>query len=251
MDYIYAISKALVDPVFLIFILLFVVWVVVLSGKKKSPALGLFFLIVLVYGLSIAPVANYLIYSLEGSYLRRGLDIPREFDALVVLGGGSFDIKPTQETFLQNTSLSRLMRGLTLYNRQPSKYFVCSGDGPASVPEAEMMAELALAFGIPKEKIRIEAKSKTTWENAQEVNKIFIRKDMSIGLVTSAWHMKRAEREFNKYFSDVTPLPADFRYASPGKYTAVRYLPRSESLHRTSIALQEMAGYLWYSIKGF
>ena len=250
MDYVYAILKALIDPVFLIFILLFVIWIVSLTGKKKGPILGLFFLIVFVYGLSIAPVANYLLYSLEGDYLRRGQENHREYDVLVVLGGGSFDIKPTAETYLQNASLSRLVHGLNWYKRWPSKYFVCSGDGPASVPEAEMMAELALAFGVPKERIRIESKSKTTWENAREVDKIFIRKDLSVGLVTSAFHMKRAEREFQKYCSDVSPLPTDFRYTSPGKYAAVRYLPQTESLYRTSIAFREITGYLWYGIKG-
>lgn len=251
MDYAYAVLKAFIDPVFFIFILLAVVWMLSLVGKKKGPILGLFFLMVFIYGLSIAPVANYLLYSLEGTYLREGQTNHQEYDVLVVLGGGSFDIKPTSETFLQNASVSRLIHGLKLYKSQPSKYFVCSGNGPASVPEAELMAETAVVFGVPKEKIRIESKSKTTWENAREVNKIFVRKDISIGLVTSAWHMKRAEREFRKYFSDVSPLPADFRYVSPGKHTAIRYLPQTDSLYRSSIALQEMTGYLWYSIKGF
>ena len=72
------------------------------------------------------------------------------------------------------------------------------------------MAQRALALGVPKEKIRIDAKSNNTWENAVELNKMFANKTIHVGLVTSGYHMKRSEKEFKKYFRNVVPLLASY-----------------------------------------
>jgi uncharacterized SAM-binding protein YcdF (DUF218 family) len=108
---------------------------------------------------------------------------------------------------------------------------------------------LAEKLGIPKEKIRIEANSKNTGENASEVNKLIGNKNVSIGLVTSAFHMKRSEREFKRYFNNVMPLPAHYLYSSPAGNVVIRYLPQSEELYKTSISLKEIIAQLWYRLK--
>jgi uncharacterized SAM-binding protein YcdF (DUF218 family) len=251
MDYLYAVLKSCVDPVFVVFVLLVIaVALCWFSVKKNGGALFLLLTTVIIYGASIAPVANYLAYSLEGDYIRNRQDAGQSFDVLVVLGGGSYDIRSRSETHLSNATVARLSHAVLLYHRQPSKYFVCSGDGPGTVPEADLMADLALAFGVPKERIRIEAKSQTTWENAYEVGKIFPHKNISIGLVTSGYHMRRAQREFEKIFPKVTPLPAHFLYASPDRNVVVRFMPQAAELLKTGTVIKEKVGHLWYSIRG-
>ncbi len=111
------------------------------------------------------------------------------------------------------------------------------------------MARLAEKLGVPKEKIKIEDKSINTWQNAAELNKMFINKNISVGVVTSAYHMKRSEREFKKYFNNVLPLPAHYLYSSPMGNAVLKYMPRAEELYKTSIAFKEIVGQLWYSIK--
>jgi uncharacterized SAM-binding protein YcdF (DUF218 family) len=117
------------------------------------------------------------------------------------------------------------------------------------VSEAEAMARLAEKLGVPKEKIKIEPNSRNTGENASEVNKMFTNKNINIGLVTSAFHMKRSEREFKRYFNNVLPLPAHYLYSSPERNVVIRYMPRSEELYKTSIALKEIFAQLWYRLK--
>jgi uncharacterized SAM-binding protein YcdF (DUF218 family) len=102
---------------------------------------------------------------------------------------------------------------------------------------------------VPKEKIRINAKATNTWENAAELNRMFINKNISVGVVTSAYHMKRSEREFKKYFNNVVPFPADYYYASSAENICVKYAPQTSSLYKTYLALKEIAGQLWYSVK--
>jgi len=66
MEEVYTILKGFIDPLFIMFVLLvisfFLFW---LNCKKKNGALILLLSIVLIYGASIAPVANYLCYYLE------------------------------------------------------------------------------------------------------------------------------------------------------------------------------------------
>jgi len=111
------------------------------------------------------------------------------------------------------------------------------------------MARLAEKLGVPKERIRMEAKSINTWDSAVELNKMFANKNISIGLVTSASHLKRAQKEFRKYFNNVMPFPSNYYYASSADNVFVKYAPQAGSLSKTSLALKEIVGYLCYSMK--
>ena len=65
MEEVYTIFKGFLDPVFIVLVLLVIsLFLFFLSCKKKNGALILLLAIVLIYGASIAPVANYLCYYL-------------------------------------------------------------------------------------------------------------------------------------------------------------------------------------------
>jgi uncharacterized SAM-binding protein YcdF (DUF218 family) len=251
MDGIYAVFKGFFDPIFIIFILLIIsFFVFFLNTKKKSDTLPFLLCIILLYGISIAPVANYLCYHLEMDYVNHPDSvIKNNIDAIVVLGAGTRQINSLKDTFNTEMETARLVHAVTVYNKTGAQYFVCSGKGDGKISEAEAMAKLAEKLGVPGEKIRIESNSKNTGENAGELHKMFSNKNVSIGLVTSAFHMKRSEREFKKYFNNVLPLPAHYLYSSPMKNVVIRYMPRSEELYKTSIALREIIAQLWYRLK--
>ena len=251
MNEIWSVLKAMLDPLFIVFVLLLVSFVIFIKNiKKKSDSLILLLCIVLIYGAGIAPVSNYLCYYLEKDYINNNsAGLKNNIDAIVVLGHGTKEIKSLKETFSTNGGTLRLIHAVVVYNKTGARYFVCSGKGEGDISEAQTMAKLAEALGVPKEKIKIETKSKNTAENAREVKKIFGDSKINIGLVTSAFHMKRSEGEFKKYFDNVMPLPAHYLYSSPTRNVVIRYMPQSEELYKTSIALREIIAQLWYSIK--
>jgi uncharacterized SAM-binding protein YcdF (DUF218 family) len=176
--------------------------------------------------------------------------VDKNIDVIVVLGEGTRDINSLKNTLPTEISVSRVAHAVEVYNKSNVKYFVCSGKGDGQLSEAEVMARLAEKLGVPKEKMKIESKSRNTWENAIEVSKIFVNKNINVGLVTSAFHMKRSEREFKKYFNNVLPLPANYFYSSGTGKSFTQYIPQTRHLYKTSIALKEIIGQLWYSIKG-
>jgi uncharacterized SAM-binding protein YcdF (DUF218 family) len=251
MEEIYAVFKGFLDPVFIVLVSLLIAFFVCVAGsKKKTGVLILFLSIVLLYGVSINPVANFLCYYLEKDYINNSSILEKNTDVIVVLGGGSKDINILKNTFPTEKTSARVLHAVEVYNKNGAKYFVCSGKGTGKISEAAVMARLAEKLGVPKEKIRTEDKSMNTWQNAAELNKMFVNKNISVGIVTSAYHMKRSEREFKKYFNNTLPLPAHYLYASSADNVFVKYIPNTRSLYKSSLALKEIIGQLWYSMKG-
>jgi uncharacterized SAM-binding protein YcdF (DUF218 family) len=251
MEDLYAICKGLTDPVFIILMLLVTALIVCfISSKKKSGILILGLAILLLYGLSIAPVANYLAYSLEKDYFRALTPTEKQLDVIIVLSGGANDIHALNNTIASEVSAARLVHGVEIFNKYGSKYFICAGKGAAKMSEGEVMAKMALALGVPKEKIRIDAKSNNTWEHAVELNKMFANKSIRIGIVTSGYHMKRSEKEFKKYFSNVVPLSASYSYSLSQEKNVLKYIPQTAALNATATLLRERIGSIWYEIKG-
>lgn len=250
MEQVYDVLKSFFDPVFIIFILLLVSLVLwLLATKKKSDTLILFFVIVLLYGFSIFPVSNYLSYQLEKDYINHPSKDKTKLDVIVVLSAGAYDINTLNKTFLGETTTVRLVHAVQMFKKYDARYLVCSGQGQAKIPNARLMAQMAEDMGVPKDKIRIEAVSNNTYDHALEFNKMFADKNIRVGLVTSASHMKRSEREFRKFFGNVLPLPANYLYASPAGTPAVRYIPHSQWLYNNTLVFHEYVGKIWYSVK--
>lgn len=251
MEQVYDVFKSFVDPVFIIFFLLLIsFFICLISGKKKGSALFLFFTLILLYGASIQPVSNYLSYQLEKKYINvRPVEEKESLDVIVVLSGGVYDIKALGASFPGELTVDRLAHAVRMFKTYNAKYLVCSGTGSSKISGAELMAQMAQDFGVPKERIRIEPKSVNTYAHAVEFNKMFVDKDIKVGLVTSAYHMQRSEKEFKKFFSKVIPMPSNYLYASPAGTVVVRYVPQSQWLNNITLVFREYVGQIWYGIK--
>jgi len=95
----------------------------------------------------------------------------------------------------------------------------------------------------------VDSLSENTRGHAVEMDRRFVDKTIRIGLVTSAYHLKRSEREFRAYFSNVVPIPSDYLYSYPKGHAIPAFVPNTGALFRSAIALHEMAGILWYRLK--
>jgi uncharacterized SAM-binding protein YcdF (DUF218 family) len=242
--------KAMTDPLFIVFVLLCVSFVIFFrSVKSKIDSLVLFLGIILLYAVSIAPVSNYLCYFLEKDYMNKHESGAGSVDLIVVLGHGTKDVYPLKKTLNSDIGCLRVLYAVEVYRQSDEPNLVFCGRGEGDVSEAQAMAVLAQKLGVAREKMKVEPRSENTTENAREVSKIIGDKNIRLGLVSSAFHMKRSEREFKKYFKNVVPLPAHYLYASPGKNPVIRYLPQSDELHKTALAVREIIALGWYAVK--
>jgi uncharacterized SAM-binding protein YcdF (DUF218 family) len=90
-----------------------------------------------------------------------------------------------------------------------------------------------------------EGASANTRENAYKSFAILKKDGISnVALVTHAWHMPRAMREFEQAGFKVTP--AGTAYTTRNKTEALAFLPTAAALQKSSFFLHEVIGIAWY-----
>jgi uncharacterized SAM-binding protein YcdF (DUF218 family) len=247
MDTLYTFTKSLIDPAAILVLLLAAGTLASLTRRKKRVTLFLVPALALLYVLSIHPVAGTLCRWLEQDY---AAPVPAgRLDVVVVLGGGVVEPQETGDTLPSTETASRLLRAVQVFRESGAAHLLFAGKGIGRTPEGNVMAAAADRLGVAREKILVDPLSENTRGHAVEAHRRFADKTVRIGLVTSAYHLKRAEREFRVYFADVVPIPADFLVSSPKGVKAVDFVPNAGSLFKSAVALHEMTGNLWYRIK--
>ena len=221
--------------------------------KEQSRKRGwwtLFLSFVIFHLLSIAPVVKSLAYFTEKDFLVTGNHKLPEVDVIVVLGGGVIPhgLQPLRDP--SKETASRLLYGLQMLKQSEASLLVLSGEGTKDhgESEAEVMALIADNLGADMSKIIIEDRSNNTWEHGVELNKLLENKNLKIGIVTSALHMKRSFMVFSKYFSNLVPLPTTYIYSS-GEITFTSFIPSTRNLYLSSQLLYEILGLFWYQFK--
>lgn len=176
-------------------------------------------------------------------------------EAIVVLGGGVEYNPETHELSLNPVSLARVYRAFLLYREKGLPILVSGGKLSKNQErtEAEVAWETLTNLGVPSEDITLEARSRTTWENARYSTAILKSLGIrSFYLVTSEVHLPRALFAFRTWYPEATivPCPAHSLKASVA-LPVERFLPRHEVLCTLGSALHEGMGYLLYLLKSW
>jgi uncharacterized SAM-binding protein YcdF (DUF218 family) len=173
---------------------------------------------------------------------------------IFVLGGGYLPGSIPEEDVLVVESQRRVLHAVMVWRRFPDAKMVFSGasyeDEKARGPvrHAQLMAEAARNKGMPASALLLESRSKNTREHPVEALKITdVTIATPIGLVTSGWHMRRAQREFCRYFKQVIIYPVPSEQQS---WSWRDILPDVDTLGANTTLLREWVGLLWYAILG-
>lgn len=169
------------------------------------------------------------------------------FDAVFVLGGG-VDIAP-HPRFQLGSSGDRVVLAARLQNTGIAKQLVVSGsqiEGLAETFDSASATTMILRdLGVPADAIIVQpGPTRNTREEAAAAARLVRERGWTrVGLITSAWHMRRAMALFDAQGIRAVPLPADFRGALrwDGLYSIV---PRDIGFHMVSKASWELLGTL-------
>jgi len=212
--------------------------------------------------LSSTPVvSHFMIRSVEGLAERsEAIDAPRA-DAIVVLSGGRV-VAPGAAAVSEWSDADRFYGGVDLFQAGKAPLLIFTGGWvpwePKAKPEGEVLIEYAKALGVPAKSMVTTGAVVNTAEEAQAVAALLAqRHDVGadqgtsphILLVTSAFHMPRAQQLFASRGLDVTPFPVDFQVSAGGELDVMDFLPSAGTLAQTEMAWREMYGRLYYEVR--
>jgi uncharacterized SAM-binding protein YcdF (DUF218 family) len=192
----------------------------------------------------------------EAAQLEAQRPLPKQVDAIVVLGGGVEGRYQGTRTLPDlSDAADRLWVGARLHKQGLSDRVVLSGGlfagDPLKEPEAPAMQLFMLDMGVPTEAMVLEQRSRTTHENALFTRELINGQTPSVALVTSAFHMGRSVLWFEKAGFEVYPVRADVRVI-PDQRQFWEYLPKPQALDESTMAIKEHLGRLqlrvsaWY-----
>ncbi|MDP3466846.1 MAG: YdcF family protein [Daejeonella sp.] len=177
------------------------------------------------------------------------------YDAGIILSG--FMSRNKEDGSLSfGESADRLTEGLIQYRKGRIKKIIISG-GSGSLLNDTRESRLAKAFliencGVPDSVVLIDTVSRNTYENAVESKKIMIAGGLkSAIMITSAWHMRRAEGCFKKVGLDVDIHPTDGMYHSQEFSPSDLIIPNTRNIVRWENLMHEVAGTIIYKLQGY
>ena len=207
-------------------------------------------------------VANGLTKSLEWQYIPRGA-LPTA-DAIVVLGGATKSAFPPRPAVDLSESGDRVLYGAQLYREGKAPVVIASGgrinwrgSGPS---ESSDMAEIMKTLGVPASAILQDPTSLNTHQNAVNVKKIMKERGIRrVLLVTSAMHMPRSLKIFQRQGIEAIPAPTDFlvtqhdieESTNTTEAIVLNLLPDTDRLDKTTRALKEYIGTVVYRLRGW
>lgn len=220
-----------------------------LFKKRWLAALGVGILLI---G-SMPIVGDSLLKILENRFPKVEVEDCTTADAVVVLSGMLRNTRSKRGGLEWGEGVDRFEQGVLLFNAQKAPLLIFTG---GRVPwshrtrtEGEDLRMAAIARGVPPEAIIVTEEVANTAAEAQAVSRIAAARGLKrFILVTTAWHMPRAQFLFRRAGVPVVPFPVDYytRYDEPA--TLLDFLPNAGGMENAEIALRESYGLLYYKL---
>jgi uncharacterized SAM-binding protein YcdF (DUF218 family) len=203
--------------------------------------------------LAVAPIGPAMVLALEQRFPRPQL--PERIDGILVLGGAvdpALSLSYGETVF--NSAVARVLAGIALARRYPAaKVALIGGEGgfvPVGLPESRATLGLVVEEGIAPERVILEERSRSTYENAVYAKELVRPASGATWiLITSAYHMPRSIASFDAVGWPVIPYPVDYRIDPQTGLRANFSLV--DGLGAATLAGKEWAGLLGYRLVGW
>ncbi len=226
-----------------------------LIGRWRWPVVTA---VVLLWLFSLGLVSQTLWRWLEAPWQRQPAAEAASADAIVVLSGGRHPA-PGAARVSEWHDPDRFLAGIDLYRLGKAPRLLFTGGAspfrPGQPLEGQLYIEASQQLGISAGVMQSTNPVVNTAQEAVAIRKLLKGDDRSptsprILLVTSAFHMLRAQRLFERQGLKVVPFPVDFQargqWAGPIWRDPTQWLPTAGALDGSSRALRELLGRLLY-----
>ena len=184
-----------------------------------------------------------------------------DLGGIIILGGAieGGQIALDRGEISIGSSAERVTKGFELIHKYPNLPFVFSGFSgrlaPQGISEADAFKQLVFEQGISDQLAHYENQSRNTYENAVFIKPIVQKFGEKYAngllkpwlLITSASHMYRSVRIFQKQDIPVIPIPVDYQTAFNLKWGSFNLEDGTQNWNRVN---HELLGILAYWITG-
>jgi len=223
--------------------------IVILIGLIKNKKKLIYIAIGVLYIISTPIFSNNFFKLVEGSEYRKPISALDNADAIVVLSGMLEINEVGDSTYVEWGDPDKFFGGIALYKAGKAQKLIFTGGkmpwDKAKKTEGEVLREYTISNGIPSEKIFVTKDVENTADEAVAVKEL-ISPSKNIILVTSAYHMYRAKRLFEKQGLHVIPYKVDYKVGRSLKTAIMDFLPDAENLKLTETGIREVIGRLYY-----
>ncbi len=242
-----AVAKDLVEPLWLPLVILVGVWVYLWRTSRLRQWVNIIGTSALA-GLWLACTPLFALLLERPLMVESTLEDGWSPRYIFVLSAG-FDIADEPELDASGReTVRRVNRGVMLWRDYPNATLVMTGAQPGmqALREPEQQGQLMQAqaqrLGVPATNIIIEAISLNTKGHAKQArDSALFAPDMALAIVTSDFHLRRAQHEFSRYFDNLRMIGSDPNITDTtwGDIGIASFFPRVDALRDSTVYLRE------------
>ncbi len=183
--------------------------------------------------------------------------IPKDLTKAVVLSGVTNNKRSLNDRVYLNKGADRILHALQLVKiGQVDTVYITGGGKYLSGFEANESTQMKSVFnliGVSDSTLVIETSSNNTYENAVEMAKIWNNKneEKKCILITSAFHMRRAQACFQKQGFSCLPFSTDFYSTDKETEFTDYFYPSTNAMLLWEIVIREYIGLQVYRILNY
>lgn len=237
--------KQLLDPVGIVWIFLIIICAIHIYKRENRWVVAHGCTILFLFLIGATPIPQQLLKTLESSYYETSFDPDKKYDAVIVLGGYASEEYESITGMDASESFDRILTGIELSKKVKIGTLIIGG-GNSELGEIKGWIT---RWDLTNILVKDLGNCGNTYGESQIAKKLADDNGWDeILLVTSAWHMPRAEAVFISSGIKVTPVACDFK-SMPIAHTY--YVPQSGQLSNMQLFLQEKIGWIYYRLKGW
>ncbi|WP_255537506.1 YdcF family protein [Polynucleobacter sp. JS-Fieb-80-E5] len=209
------------------------------------------------------PASEVLLRGIENLVPKVGLskNLADDVGGIIILGGAisGGEIAVDRAEVSIHASAERITKAFELIRKYPTLPYIFSGYSgritPRGISEADAFKQLVQEQGLNEEKALYENRSRNTYENVLYMKPMIEELGVKNAsgqlkpwlLITSASHMYRSTKIFQKQGLLVLPLPVDYQTANSLQWTSFNLVDGAQNWHDV---IHELVGLFAYWITG-
>jgi uncharacterized SAM-binding protein YcdF (DUF218 family) len=248
--------NALVEPIGFLWFLQMAAAAAMLYRRRRRPALAFAALALFVWLIGGSGLPDRLLGGLERPHVRDGLTGIPVCDAVVMLGGGHRHSEHDTFEMDLTAAADRAITAMELIRQRKAPVLVLGGNAyklnGQRIVEAELLQRWFAAWQLTNAPVLNLGINANTHDEAVHTKALCSERGWQrVILVTSAFHMKRAEAVFRTAGVNVVTVACDFQTSCGEKTAEVNVIPRAEGFQQLGLYLHEVYGWLYYRLRGW